>query len=187
MKYFYILLLVSSIFSKELYKEIRINNIPFLTIPYLSSLGIDLDHIHKDEGFIQFAISNHDLNKLNLYNVQYDVIHENLEEFYASRLTNDYESRDFELGSMGGYYTYDEIVERLNDIQNTFPDLTNLVPIGITLEGRDIWAIKLSDNADSDEDEPEVLYTGLHHAREPMSYMNLFYFMDWLFIQYFCI
>ena len=62
---------------------------------------------------------------------------------------------------MGGYYTYDEIVERLNDIQNTFPDLTNLVPIGITLEGRDIWAIKLSDNADSDEDEPEVLYTGL--------------------------
>jgi len=184
MRYFYILLFVSSIFSKELYKEIRIDNIPFLTIPYLNSLGIDLDHIYKDEGFIQFVISNYDLNKLKSYNVQYDVIHENLEEFYASRLTNDYESRDFELGSMGGYYTYDEIVDRLHDIEISFPDLTNLVPIGITLEGRDIWAIKLSDNADSDEDEPEVLYTGLHHAREPMSYMNLFYFMDWLLENY---
>ena len=184
MKYIYILLLVSSIFSKELYKEIRVSNIPFSTIPYLSSLGIDLDHIYKDEGFIQFAISNYDLNKLELYNVQYDTIHENLEEFYASRLTNDYDIRDFELGSMGGYYTYAEIVERLDDIHSSFPDLTSLVPIGITLEGRDIWAIKLSDNADSDEDEPEVLYTGLHHAREPMSYMNLFYFMDWLLENY---
>ena len=52
--------------------------------------------------------------------------------------------------------------------------------IDYKLEGRNIWAIKVSDNPNIDEDEPEALYTGLHHAREPMSYMNLFYFMYWL-------
>ena len=85
---------------------------------------------------------------------------------------------------MGGYYTYDEIVTRLSDINNSYPELTKLVSIGITMEGRDIWAIKLSDNANIDENEPEVLYTGLHHSREPMSYMNLFYFMDWVLENY---
>ena len=70
----YILVCFSFIFSKELYKEIRIDNIPFSTIPYLRSLGIDLDHIYKDEGFIQFAISSNDLNKLELYNIQYDCL-----------------------------------------------------------------------------------------------------------------
>ena len=183
-KIVYILIFLSISFSREIYKEIRVENIPFLTMPYLASLGIDLDHIHRSEEFVQFAISTHDLYKLNLYDIQYDIIHNDLETFYASRLTNDYQSRDFELGTMGGYYTYDEIVNRLYDINNSYPDLTQLISIGNTLEGRDIWAIKLSDNASIDENEPEVLYTGLHHAREPMSYMNLFYFMDWILENY---
>ena len=179
-----IFLLFTFIFPRELYKEIRIGNIPFSTIPYLSSLGIDLDHIYKDEEFIQFAISNYDLDKLDFHNVNYQIIHDNLEEFYAQRLTNDFESRDFELGSMGGYYTYEELEEQLSQINSEYPSLTELIVIGNTFEGRNVWALKLSDNASQDENEPEVLYTGLHHAREPMGYMNLFFFMDWLLENY---
>ena len=182
---FFILFLLSSLFSRDLYKEIRIENIPSSTIAYLNVLGIDVDHIHQEDGFIQFAISSHDLDKLDFHNVNYHVIHENLEEFYAQRLDSNYESRDFELGSMGGYYTFDEIENRLNEIHDQYPSLTQLEVIGNTLEGRNIWALKISDNASSfEQEEPEVLYTGLHHAREPMSYMNLFYFMDWLFENY---
>ena len=185
MRYIWILLSLSFIFSRELYKEIKIADIPFSTIPYITSLGIDLDHIYKEEDFIQFAISEYDLDKLDFHNVNYEVIHDNLEEFYAQRLTNDFESRDFELGSMGGYYTYNEIEEQLSQIHADYPSLTHLEVIGNTLEGRNVWALKISDNASTfEQDEAEVLYTGLHHAREPMSYMNLFYFMDWLFENY---
>ena len=46
------------------------------------------------------------------------------------------------------------------------------------MRGNDIWAFKLSDNVNEDEDEPEVLYTGLTHSREPLSMMNLFYFVQ---------
>ena len=77
---------------------------------------------------------------------------------------------------MGGYYTHQELVDRLISLANDYPDLVKLISIGSSAEGRDIWAIKLSDNVETDENEPEVLYTGLHHSREPMSYMNLFLF-----------
>ncbi len=184
MRKFFILIIISLALSHENYKEIRLENFNNSALPFLYNIGIDLDHIHKNGNYIQFAVSDSDLSKIDMYNLTYEIIHENLEEFYASRLTNDYESRDFDLGSMGGYYTLEEIVEHLVEINNTYPNLTNLISIGTTLENRDVWAIKISDNANIDEDEPEILYTGLHHAREPMSYMNLFYYMYWLLENY---
>ena len=129
-RYIFIFCTLTFIFSNHIYKEIRLENYNNSMIPFLSTIGIDLDHIYKDEDHIQFAISNYDLDKLQSYNVNYEIIHQNLEEFYASRLTNDYESRDFELGSMGGYYTYDEIVEQLNQIHNEYPSLTHKILIG---------------------------------------------------------
>ena len=179
-------IIFTSLFSYEQYKEIKIDNVNDDLIANLNQLHIDLDHVHIDpDNSIKFAISISDLVKMELLNISYTVIHENLEEFYASRLTNDYASRDFEYGSMGGYYTFSEIVENLDELYEDYPNLVSeKISIGQTLEGRDIWAIKMSDNPNIDEDEAEVLYTGLHHAREPMSYMNLFYYMNWLVENY---
>ena len=179
-------LIISHIFGYEIYKEIKIDNVSPLLVNRLVYLNIDLDHVHiQSDNSIQFAVSESDLNKINSNHIKYEVIHEDLEAFYESRLTNDIESRDFEYGSMGGYYTFDEIVENLDELYQDYPNLVaQKISIGQTLEGRDIWALKMSDNPDIDEDEPEVLYTGLHHAREPMSYMNLFYYMNWLVENY---
>ncbi|HEY6626133.1 MAG TPA: M14 family zinc carboxypeptidase, partial [Ignavibacteriaceae bacterium] len=44
---------------------------------------------------------------------------------------------------------------------------------------------KISDNPDIDENEPEVLYTALHHAREPESMMQMIYFMYYLLENYY--
>ncbi len=45
--------------------------------------------------------------------------------------------------------------------------------------------VKISDNPDIDENEPEVLYTALHHAREPESMMQMIYFMYYLLENYY--
>ena len=42
----------------------------------------------------------------------------------------------------------------------------HLESLGTTWEGRNIWAVKISDNVMSDEDEPEVLVMGGHHGNE---------------------
>ena len=173
--------LINYLLSFDIYKEIKIYSPDYNHVSYLHFLGIDLDHIHKGENYIQFAISEYDLDKLIINNIDFEVIHDNLEEYYVSRLDNSYYERDFELGSMGGYYTFEEIENNLDNLSNMYPDIiSNKISIGLSLEGRNIWAIKISDNYNLNENEPEVLYTGLHHAREPMSYMNLFYFMHWI-------
>ena len=140
--------------------------------------------IYKDDDFLKFVVNHNDLEKLSLFNVDFEILHDDIELFYASRLDNDYIDRDFELGSMGGYYTYNEIVDLIYELESSYPDLVQTEVIGFSLEGRDVIALKISDNVQYNENEPEVLYTGLHHAREPMSYMNPFYFMDWLLENY---
>jgi carboxypeptidase T len=69
------------------------------------------------------------------------------------------------------YKNPDEIETILKDFNARYPDLSKLVEMGKSLEGRSIWAIKISDNADLDEyrEEPAVLFNSMHHAREIMT------------------
>ncbi len=179
---FPLLFFLSLLFSIEKYKEVRIYDDTNEVISKLKNAGLDIDHIYKQDGlWIEFVISENRLELLNATHLHYEIMHEDIEEHYRSRLDNNFESRDFDLGSMGGYYTFTEIEAQLDKFYINFPELvSSKVSIGETLEGRNIWMIKISDNPNIDENEPEMLYTGLHHSREPMSYMNLFYFMDWL-------
>ncbi|KYK31345.1 MAG: hypothetical protein AYK23_03600 [Candidatus Proteinoplasmatales archaeon SG8-5] len=67
------------------------------------------------------------------------------------------------------YHSYNETVRFLQTISSSYPNITKLVSIGVTFEGRDIWAMKVSDNPGIEEDEPEVFFSGCHHAREWMT------------------
>jgi len=178
---FFMITITFSVSSEiELYKEIRIYSPDSKVISDLNR-NLHLDHVHlSDEGDLIFVVSESELDIINSLDIRYDILIDDLETFYQSRLTDNY-TREFGLGSMGGYYTFDEIVYNLDLVYSECSEIsTEKISIGQSFEGRDIWAIKFSDNPNSDEDEAEVLYTGLHHAREPMSYMNLFYYMYWL-------
>jgi len=183
MKYiFSFFILFAVVFSVEKYKEIRIYDDAKEVVYKLKNAGLDIDHIYiEPDLWIEFVIAENKITLLDETQLHYEIMHEDIEQYYESRLDNHFESRDFEFGSMGGYYTFNEIEDQLDNLYANFPELiTQKVSIGETLEGRNIWMVKISDNPNIDENEPEMLYTGLHHAREPMSYMNLFYFMDWL-------
>lgn len=67
------------------------------------------------------------------------------------------------------YKNPEEIAAFVNEIHDRYPDITAVKSIGKTLEGRDILAIKISDNASEDETEPTILVNGMHHAREVMT------------------
>lgn len=90
-------------------------------------------------------------------------------------------------GSMGGYLTYDELLETLDQMSALYPELiTAKTPIDSisTHEGRPIHWLRISDNPSTDEDEPEVLYTALHHAREPNSLSQMIFYMWYLLENY---
>jgi len=63
-----------------------------------------------------------------------------------------------------------EIEARLKEYASKYPDLASVRVMGKSLEGRDIWAIKISDNVRTKEKtEPVVFFNGMHHAREVMT------------------
>jgi len=81
------------------------------------------------------------------------------------------------LGQPGGdwyndYKPFADVEDRLQAIADDRPDLCTLVDIGDSIEGRDIWALRISGSA---ADKPGVLFCGTQHAREWISPMtNLF-------------
>lgn len=70
---------------------------------------------------------------------------------------------------IGEYHTYDELTEELWALAEEHPDITKLTSLGKTYEGRDIWAVEVSDDPGKDEGEPGFLFMGGHHARELIS------------------
>jgi len=67
------------------------------------------------------------------------------------------------------YYTYDRMTSTLQEWAKKYASIATLESIGKSCEGRDIWAMKVSDNPAADEKEPAVLIMGAHHAREWIS------------------
>lgn len=71
-----------------------------------------------------------------------------------------------------GYFDLAGINQRMVDIANAFPNITSLVNItqtygqAQTFEGRDIFALKISDNVNVEENEPAIMIVSNHHARE---------------------
>ena len=76
------------------------------------------------------------------------------------------------------YPTWSEFQTDLHTIVNSYPSLCTLDTLGYTYEGRPIQVVKLSDLVGIDEDEPEVLYTGLTHAREWPSLVVCMFILD---------
>lgn len=138
---------------------------------------LDITYLHP-KGDIKIIIhSEEELKRLKKIGIKFTLEHENIEEFYRSRLNRNL--------PMGGYHTYREILAFLDSMYARYPEI--VAPkesIGATIEGRGIYAIKISDNPLEDEDEPEVLFDALIHAREPEGMEVLLYFIRYLCQQY---
>ncbi len=65
-------------------------------------------------------------------------------------------TQDFPSG-YAGYHNYAEMTAELQQTVRDHPNLASLRSIGKSFQNRDIHAIKISDNAATDESEPEVL------------------------------
>ena len=167
--------------ADNIYQEIRVFHADPSTLQSLNNLGIPLDHVrkNKDES-LDVVVTMEEARALLEIGIPFDVRQHDLSEYFVNRSIPSIE-RDFPLGSMLGNYTLLEAIAQMDTLRNMYPDfVSEKDSIGTSIEGRTIWAFKVSDYPSVDEDEPEVLYTGLTHAREPVSMMNLFFFVRWL-------
>lgn len=132
-----------------------------------------------------------DIARLRAAGFAFDVAIRRLEEHYQRQLAPfanpaaDTLTPPLGQGAMGGHYTLAQMEAFLDSFHANYPDLiTAKVSLGKSIEGRDVWMVKISDNADTDEPEPEVYYDALHHAREPLGMGAMIQFMDELLSGY---
>jgi hypothetical protein len=77
-----------------------------------------------------------------------------------------------------GYHDYAEMSAEIARVRLAFPDLLTRFSIGHSYERRDLWAVKISDHARTDEAEPEVLFTCGLHAREHLTVEMCLYLLN---------
>jgi carboxypeptidase T len=82
------------------------------------------------------------------------------------------------------YHSYPEMVSQIKAVAAAHPDIVRVFSIGTSHQGRKLWAAEISDNVGTDEGEPEILFDGLHHAREHLSAEMSLYVLDLLAGQY---
>jgi len=184
------------------YSRIRLDyNLSNMAI--LTKIGVPTEDISFEKASMTLELSEYDLEKLTTQGIPYTILIPDLSKYYTERnqgvdikkITQVYKARDdyqvpegFELGSMGGYFTYNEMIAHLHLMAQQYPNLVKPLDTlegGLTHQGRPLLWMKISDNPLTDEDnEPEVLYTGAIHAREPISISLLIYFMYYLLENY---
>ncbi len=140
---------------------------------FLKLKDMALDQVARSDTYIEIITNPDELKRIEGLGLRIEILHDDLTSFYRSRLDV---TRD-----MGGYMTLAEINARLDSIvANNHSIVSNKINIGQTIEGRTMWAVKISDNPNIDEDEPEVLYTAAIHAREVITPLVIFHIMDHL-------
>ncbi len=67
-----------------------------------------------------------------------------------------------------GYPSFVEFSARLSELEALYPDICRRVNIGESVQGRELWFMKISANVDIEEDEPEVKLISTMHGDEPV-------------------
>ncbi len=194
-------LINSSNQNNEYYKvsKVRIYVNDVQDIDWLRKLGLGIERVKLIDGHFDTFLDNSQKEILFNSGFQYNIIIEDVTKDYLERTKEFREEikksnnnlrktsglKGFDYGGMGGYYTFNEVIAQLDTMRAMYPNLiTKKDSIGSSIEGRTIWAVKISDNPELDEDEPEIFYNSLIHAREPEGMMVVIYFMYYLLENY---
>lgn len=175
----------------------------------LSEMGIEIDHgqWRKDYCFTS-DFSENDIQRIRNAGYTVEILIHDVQAFYINQnsIQNEIESiknltcpnavsstfspavpLNFHLGSMGGFYTYQEFLDELDSMASKYPNLISSraqISTFQSIQGRPIYLVKISDNPNSDDIEPEILYTAVHHAREPNSLSEVIFYMWYLLENY---
>jgi len=190
--------------SVEKYSRVRVD-LQGHTVAEIKALGLECDHgSYRPHQFWESDISATDLGILQARGFSCQVLIEDVREHYILQNQNHQPKRllstdcengaeinspdGFALGSMAGYFTYSELMAQLDSMAARYPNLIStrqaIDASTPTHEGRLVQWVRISDNPNQNESEPEALYTSLHHAREPLSASQLVFFMWYLLENY---
>ncbi len=125
-------------------------------------LELNCDLLMEKDGKIYVVASPDDLLVFKTRNVSYTIESHKFSPLAQKAFT-------VQSGVNGDFHSYAELERDLIALADTHPDLAQVIDIGDSLEGRNIYALKVSDNVGTQENKAAIIFLGCHHAREWIS------------------
>ncbi|HDQ00300.1 MAG TPA: hypothetical protein ENN22_14125, partial [bacterium] len=144
-------------------------------------LGIDLGKFDRRTNSVNALVTEADFSRISNLGLKYQVVISDADAF-ARQLRQS--------GYLEHFRSYEQMLQEMNEIIAKYPDIAKLEVIGESYEksvgkgGYDIMAMKISDNVQLEEEEPEVFYFANIHAREIITPEIIMYFMHYLVENY---
>lgn len=138
----------------------RVSLSEYSTIGILLNQRITILEVEKSRTSVIVLISYDEFNWLETMGFSPEFLYQDLAEMDGWK-DNPLELRDF--------HNYNQMTAELQNIADTYPTITNLYDLGHSNQNRVLWGLKITDNPEIEEDEPEVRICGLHHGNEYMS------------------
>jgi carboxypeptidase T len=176
-----------------------------LGIQKLSGMGVAFDHgeVKQDVYYIS-DFADRDVEIIKKSGLKYEILIKDVSTYYAQRNAQPHQPKmvaavncnhsviktpnHFRLGSYAGFYKYDELLAILDSMQLLYPNLISKkesIDTSKTWEGRPVYWLRISNKPNVDQpNKPELFYSSLIHAREPLSLMETIYYMWYLLDNY---
>lgn len=202
-------ILFISVLNAQDYSRVKINT-DQEGLKRLSELGLAVDHgTHKPGYFFISDFSKEEIATMRTEGFTIEILIADVKKHYAEQNKFDAISvknetcppnsaggggfdpivpTNFNLGSYAGFLTYQEMLDNLDAMHALYPNLINqrsAIDTFHTINDSVIYWVRMSDNPNIDENnEKEVMYSAVHHAREPNSMSATIFYMWYLLENY---
>jgi len=146
--------------------------------PKLQKILISADYT-PNSSFIFAYANKKQFQQFELLNIDYQVVIPPSLQHIPRMMTAKKGSANWD-----SYPTYPQYVATMQQFANDYPDICSLVKIGDTPKGKEILCLKISDNVQQKEAEPEFLYTSSMHGDELVGYVLMLRLIDYLLSNY---
>jgi PKD repeat protein len=141
---------------------------------------ISIDNVKENKEVYAYA-NKEEFNKFLEYGYAYSVIKNESKETDAYNMA----STIAQMSTWDRYPTYTVYEQMMAKFQTDYPTLCNLDTIlASTPGGRKILVVKISDNVNSNENEPHFLYTSSMHGDETTGYVLMLRLINYLLSNY---
>jgi len=143
-------------------------------IVQLDLMGVIINQVHADH--VVAEIEEHVYQSLATRGFRVQLLQKNISEVYRQN--------SMIKSSRGQYLTYTQYVDSMIALATDHPDLCHLDTLGYSHLNRVLLAMKVSDNAQVDEDEPALHFEGNIHGDEKISWAVNFCMLSYLVENY---
>jgi len=142
----------------------------------LTKRGISLENAKVGNPTVEAYVTKDELKLLDALKFAYDAAPNSAQLAARSK-------RSVDAGGVQ-YHNYDRLTAFMNDIAAKYPTLARVFSLGKSVQGRELWAIEISDNIGVNEAEPEFKYIANMHGDETVGREISVYLIELLLTQY---